>query len=199
MSVTIREGCGAVAGNWGALATVLAAFVAASVATFGYLTGNRSKRNENTATLFAAALDAVDEYKNLPYRIRRRTKSDPEVRAELGSRISDSQQKIRYYIGLLELEGPCVAQAYRELADSVWRKCKTHRESAWRSDPITEDGDMAFAESYNYRDGQARARCLIAMLDRLGRNSAAARRALLAPHATVGSSHAVGASPDHDT
>lgn len=130
--------------------------------------------------MFAAALDAVDEYKNLPYRIRRRTKSDPETRSELGTRISDSQQKIRYFTGLLELEGARVAQAYRDLVLAVWSPCKLHREAAWKAPACEDDLDMAFTDSYSYRDENARSRCLIAMLDQLGRGSKENRCALLA-------------------
>src|SRR4051794_23267516 len=91
---------------------IVTAFVAASTASVGYVITNRAKLTEGRRATYANALLAVETYKGLPYRIRRRTDSKPETRGELGALISDAERDLDYYMLLLGLDRDEVALAF---------------------------------------------------------------------------------------
>src|SRR5450432_332879 len=80
---------------------VVAASIAAITASVGYIVTNRAKRVETRQEMYARALLAVQLYKHLPYRIRRRTDSKPETRSQLGVLISAAECDLDYYMALL--------------------------------------------------------------------------------------------------
>jgi hypothetical protein len=146
---------------------IVTAFVAASTASVGYFITNRAKLTEGRRATYASALLAVETYKGLPYRIRRRTDSKPEVRGELGALISDAERDLDYYMLLLDLDRNEVALRFRALAVTARMKGTVKREEAWSAAPISTDAEMRFKDEYGYDDEHEIAMCKAAMFRRL--------------------------------
>ncbi len=134
------------------MATIIAALVAAVVATFGYVITARAKLLEERRKTYAAALAAVCDYQELPYRIRRRPDSSAATRAALGIIISDVQRDLDFHDQLLELDSPKLGLAYRALVEKSRRIGEPHRDEAWARPPANEDKAMSFPEEYRYED-----------------------------------------------
>ena len=81
----------------------------------GYLLNQIWARNERRAKAFAEALAAVENYLEMPYRVRRRPASDPETRATLTNQMSDIKAQIAFHQAWLQVEAPQVAEAYDDL------------------------------------------------------------------------------------
>jgi hypothetical protein len=134
------------------MATIIAALVAAAVATFGYAITARAKLIEERRKTYAAALAAVCDYQELPYRIRRRPDSSAATRAALGMIISDIQRDLDFHDQLLELDSPKLGLAYCALVEKSRRIGKPNRDEAWALPPANEDKAMSFPEEYRYED-----------------------------------------------
>ena len=96
-------------GNWIVLTT---STIAALVAVVGYLLNQHAARNERRSRSYAAALEAVYAYQELPFRIRRRT-SDPKSSMELAQKISDAFERLSFYQAWMDLESPWSAGPFR--------------------------------------------------------------------------------------
>jgi hypothetical protein len=144
-------------------APLIAAALAAAAALTGYWMTYRAKRIEAKAESYAKALAAVEAYKQLPYRIRRRTSADSSTRAELGRLISDVQQEIAFYRRWLLLDSEKVGLAYDALVRRVYKVGSDLRREAWAENPAESDGAMTFKGTFEYRDQLEQRACLIAM------------------------------------
>jgi hypothetical protein len=67
------------------MTAIIAALIAAAVATFGYVITARAKLLEDRRKTYAEALAAVHAYQELPHRIRRRPDSSPATLDKLNS------------------------------------------------------------------------------------------------------------------
>lgn len=149
------------------MATVIAAVIAALVATFGYTLTVRAKILEDRRKTYASALAAVESYKELPYRIRRRADSTAATRNTLGSAISDAQRDLDYYKNLLCLDSPAVGRAYYALVRVARINGNKKRASAWREPPALSDEKMAYPERYQTKDEEQMNFCLKLMSQEL--------------------------------
>jgi hypothetical protein len=70
----------------------------------GYLINQIWARNERRAKAFAEALAAVENYLEMPYRVRRRLASDPQTRAVLTNQMSDIKAQIAFHQAWLQVE-----------------------------------------------------------------------------------------------
>jgi len=142
---------------------ILTAFVAAFTASVGYFLTNRAKLVEERRSTYANALMAVESYKNLPYRIRRRTDSQPSTRGTLGMLISDSERDLNYYMAFLELDSDDVSGRFRALATNARLKGTKARAEAWEAPPVSEDSGMPFKDYFKYDDDHQIEMCKTAM------------------------------------
>jgi len=149
------------------MATIIAALVAAAVATFGYAITARAKLLDDRRKTYAAALAAVCDYQELPYRIRRRSDSSAATRAALGTTISDIQRDLDFHNQLLELDSPKLGRAYRALVETSRGTGKPHRDEAWAQPPANEDKAMSFAKEYRYEDDDQWEFCRLRMREHL--------------------------------
>lgn len=149
-------------------APILAAIVAAAAALIGYWRTNRAKRLDFRAEAYAKALAAIEAYKTLPYRIRRRGRSETGT-AELRRLISDIQQDIAFYRRWLALESIEVGLAFEALANKVMDVGADWRKDAWKHAPATSDDEIDIADGYEYKDQFEQQACLAAMRRDLGR------------------------------
>lgn len=149
------------------MGTVLAAAIAALVATFGYVLTARAKILEDRRKIYASALAAVYSYKALPHVIRRRADSTPATRGALGSVISNTQRDLDYYQRLLELDSPSVGLAYNALVARARSFGKEHRNDAWRKPPAGSDENAPYEDEYRTDDDAEVNACLKRMRSEL--------------------------------
>jgi hypothetical protein len=109
---------------------VLAAITAAAAALLGYRLTNRSKQLEAKAKAYADALTAIEAYKSLPYRIRRRAK-DGNDQAELQHLVGDTEQEVAFYRRWLALESPAVS--VNDFAVVKLRRCVSRHSGTRRT------------------------------------------------------------------
>jgi hypothetical protein len=112
------------------MAVVIAAIIAASVATFGYVITARAKLLEDRRKTYAEALAAVHAYQELPHRIRRRPDSSPMTLDAMGTVISDIQRDLDFYKSLLYLDSPEVGDMYNALVQTSRDQGRKYRDEA---------------------------------------------------------------------
>ncbi|GIJ47943.1 hypothetical protein Val02_48290 [Virgisporangium aliadipatigenens] len=161
--------------GWTAAQTAI--IVAALIAIFGaivsaaltYAFNQRAARRERLAQVFAEALQAVEDYAELPYRIRRR-RGTPEARYELTEEVSRIQSRLAYHQALLRIEAPTAANAYTRLVRVVRRRAGSQMRDAWGKPVLLADTEMNLRMAYPRRDiDSERARCVREMRKALGR------------------------------
>lgn len=151
------------------LITLAGIFVAALVALAGYLLTQAWNRRERWARSFADALAAVEDFLELPYRVRRRpAQDDGATRFAIASEISDVQARLKFHSTWLQLQNPTVASAYDALVRAAREEAAPQRNDAWRLPPIFTDGEVPMLTSYEHpRTDAARVVCVEAMRDEL--------------------------------
>jgi hypothetical protein len=142
--------------------TVIAAIIAAAVATFGYVITARAKLLEDRRKTYAEALAAVHAYQELPHRIRRRPNSSQTILDGLGTVISDIQRDLDFYKSLLYLDSPQLGDAYNALAQAARDQGKKFRDEAWQKPPA-----LSYPEPYRFRVKVEMNLCLRRMRQRL--------------------------------
>lgn len=128
--------------NWWAPA-IVAAIVAAAVSltTFG-LTGRRA-RIDRQRQVFADAFEAVMEYREYPFIVRRRNNDEPaKERQRISGELSKVQGKLNGFKARLLVEDRDVGLAYSELVNQTRRVAGPFIKDAWDNDPVLDDADM---------------------------------------------------------
>lgn len=141
-------------------------FVAGGTAIFGYLHASRMTRRERMAQTLAQAINAVGDYQDLPYRVRRRPASEPTIRSGLAERISDIHSRLDFHSAWLRITAPDVAVAYDRLVANVRREAGAHVKMAWLEPIIERDQEMNLGLGLHYRCPEtevARNECIAAM------------------------------------
>lgn len=132
------------------LATLAAALLAAGAAVATYWWQQRHARRDRQAQLYSAALQAVEDYAEAPYRVRRHDNTDT-TRLALTTQISDIQSRLAYYRGLLHLHAPRrVASAYETLVDAVRHEAGPQITAAWKTRPVRRDADVPLGPGGRY-------------------------------------------------
>jgi hypothetical protein len=150
------------------LAPVIAIFGAALVALLTYALNRRAARRERRALAFGEALSVVEDYAEMPYRIRRRTGS-PEGRHQLTEEVSRIYSRLAFHQALLDIEAPAVAAAYRHLANEARAEVGAQMKTAWQKPLRISDAEMNLDEHYDrQRVDRARDRCVESMRAALG-------------------------------
>jgi hypothetical protein len=160
--------------------TILAAILAALVATIGYWAARQGQRNDQRASLYAEALDAVDKYMNVPFLVYWRADSTPDTRSRLHDITQERILKMLYYRGLLRLHSPLVAEAYNALVTKTRAESSVYRQRAWKV-PVAKDDAEYYQDSpaYDYHNEQEYTLCVEAMRGELSFFSPLSRRRLL--------------------
>jgi hypothetical protein len=158
--------------SWAQTAVLIAAIIAilgATVtATLTHLLNQRTARRERQVRAFAEALAAVEEYAELPYRIRRR-RPTAAARHELTEQISRLQSRLAFHQGWLRIEAPCVAASYEQLVRAARRQAGGQMRDAWTHPPAIGDAGMSLGTAYPRTEiDRARNRCVAEMRRDLG-------------------------------
>ena len=122
--------------SWVALTTGI---IAALVGIVGFLLNQVANRRERKSKIYAEALEAVQEYAELPFRVRRRASEDGPTRAALGDRISDLHAKLTFYRRWLQIDSDEVSSAYEDFVDKTTTACRGYWSAAWKEPILTED------------------------------------------------------------
>jgi hypothetical protein len=149
------------------MAAVIAAAIAAIVATFGYVTTARAKLLEDRRATYAAALSKVLDYEALPHRIRRRPDSSCATRGKIGELITDIQRDMRHYSMLLWIDSDQLGMAYDALVAKAQGVCEKYRTEAWGKPPPDADEQMGYPELYQVNDSEQRDLCIKYMREHL--------------------------------
>ena len=95
-----------------------------------YALNQRAGRRERQARAFAEALAVIEDYANMPYRIRRR---QPEARHEISVELDKIQSRIAFQHAWLQIEAPEVAAAYDGLVRAARSEAGEQMKKAWTS------------------------------------------------------------------
>jgi hypothetical protein len=159
--------------TWAQTAALLAAAIAIVgamiVAVVGYGLNQRTARRERLAKTFAEALSAVEDYAELPYRVRRRS-GNAEARLQLTEDISKIQSRIAFYQAWMRIEEPQVAAVYTWLVRVVKHQAGTQMREAWTKRVPIKDRQMNLHVAYPRDEIDAEiAKCVTIMRSVLGR------------------------------
>lgn len=136
------------------IATVVAALIAAAAVVATIVWDRRRQRETRRAEAFAVALQAVSDYLEAPYLIRRRTRSD---RGALTQSISDIQSRLAFHQAHLALIDASVSSAFDSLVREAKREAGAQMKEAWESKPLRRDKQMSIAIAFP-QPGSAKAR-----------------------------------------
>ena len=150
------------------LAPVIAIFGAALTALLTYGLNRRAARRERRARTFGEALSVIEDYAEMPYRIRRRPGTE-EGRHQLTEEVSRIYSRLAFHQALLDIEAPAVADAYRLLANEAKAEVGEQMKAAWQRPVRTTDAEMNLEHHYDRsRVDAARDHCVATMRAALG-------------------------------
>ncbi|MFI7553850.1 hypothetical protein ACIBQ2_29420 [Micromonospora sediminimaris] len=127
-----------------AVIAILGGVVSASIT---YTLNQRVARRERQAKAFAEALNAVEDYAEMPYRIRRR-RDTPEARYDLTDEVSKIQSRLAYHQALLQIEASEVAASYVALVRATKIQAGGQMQQAWQQPLLTTDAEMNLQVRY---------------------------------------------------
>ncbi|WP_436534960.1 hypothetical protein [Actinoplanes sp. HUAS TT8] len=156
--------------TWTAAQTtaVIAILGTALTALLTYGLNRRAARRERRALAFGEALSAVEDYAEMPYRIRRRPGTQ-EGRHQLTEEVSRIYSRLAFHQAVLDIEAPAVAAAYRQLANEAKAEVGEQMKAAWQKPLRTTDAEMNLEHHYDRtRVDRARDQCVATMRAALG-------------------------------
>jgi hypothetical protein len=123
--------------------STLIAFVALVVSLATFVVAGRRARLDRQRQVFADAFEAVMEYREFPFMVRRRnpTRRDEE-RTRLTSELSRVQARMNSYKARLLIEDPFIGRLYGELVRQTRLHAGAHIKAAWDNEPVTFDEDV---------------------------------------------------------
>jgi hypothetical protein len=159
--------------TWAQTAVLLAGLISVAGAAISvaltYGLNQRAARRERHSQIFAEALTAIEDYAEMPYRIRRRPR-DLSSQHELTEQISQIQSRIAFHQAWLWIEAPSVAAPYSELVRATKAEAGTQMREAWLKPAARKAAQFNLAVAYRRDEiSAARSRCVDAMRDALGR------------------------------
>jgi hypothetical protein len=129
---------------------VIAAIVTGLVALVVLAVNQYQTRQDARRKDFAEALAAVERYAELPYRIRRRQGSTPEVRGRVAEFIHEVQQDLLFHESWVRIQSPHVAEVYDALLRITREEAGSAMTEAWRMAPILKDEDMPLCMALSF-------------------------------------------------
>ena len=151
--------------TWDGIATVAAAILAAAIVALGFLHERRQHARSRRAEAYAGALQAVSDYLEAPYRVRRRSGTAAD-RFALTAHVSEIQSRLDFYTAHLALIAPKVLDAYAALVTAAKAESGPQMSAAWKARPTRRDRDVPLVVAYPHpRADAARAVVLTVMKD----------------------------------
>ena len=139
--------------HWDSASTIIgavgAAFIAAVVAVAGYAWQQRMGRRDQRATMYAQALQAVEDYMECPYRIRRRDGS-AEARRQITEGISSVKSRINFHLAWLRIHAPVpLAEAFQRYVTEAQKEAGVQMTVGWRGRPTRRDRDVPLGRPFD--------------------------------------------------
>jgi hypothetical protein len=129
---------------------IVAAIVAAAVSLTTFALTGRRARLDRQRQVFADAFEAVMDYREYPFIVRRRNPNEPEKeRQRLGGELSRVQARMNSYKARLLVEDPEIGKLYKELVKQTRLHAGAHIKSAWDNEPVAVDEEM-HAPKYDF-------------------------------------------------
>lgn len=151
--------------TWDGIATIAAAIIAAGIVALGFLHERRQHARSRRAEAYAGALQAVSDYLETPYRVRRRSGTAAD-RFALTAHISEVQSRLDFYTAHLALIAPEVFDAYTALVKAAKAEAGPQMSAAWKARPTRRDRDVPLVAAHSYpRATTARALVVATMKD----------------------------------
>jgi hypothetical protein len=130
-----------------ALTIVTAVLAGAGTSFLTLLFTSAQERRDRHREHFSKALQAVTQYEEFPYVVRRRRASDPESeRIRISTELRDVQADLTYHCTWLKTESRTVGDAYENLVSNLRRIAGVLIHDAWTSAPIEDDSGMNIAD-----------------------------------------------------
>jgi len=124
--------------------------LAVSVATF-FLAGRRA-RLDRQRQVFADAFEAVMEYREYPFIVRRRSPEEPaKERQRIAGELSKVQARLNAFKARLLVEDLHVGQRYAELVKKTRQIAGAMIKAAWDNPPVSADEDR-HAPKYDFSE-----------------------------------------------
>jgi len=126
---------------------VAAAIVAGVISMAGILinilvSGHREQRNRRRET-YAKAFAVCVSYREFVFVVRRRNGKKPEAeRARISAEMKKVQEEMAYFDAWMDTESPYVGGRYRKLVAATRDISGSLVGDAWKTPPITTDGEM---------------------------------------------------------
>ena len=122
------------------------------------------EREDRLRQAFSEALQAIADYQELPYLVRRRSDVSPMTREELTRYASEVQSRLDFYVARLELESTALGEAFGRLVTATRREAGGQMSQAWTSPRITGDDSVPLGVAYDRTSAnEERRRCLSVM------------------------------------
>lgn len=126
--------------------SVIAAAIGAVVNTWLARRKSREEELARVRVMLAEAFQAVAEYKEFPYAIRRRRHDDPAgERVRLSEELRKVQARLTYFEEWTRIEDAVLGSSYRTLLAELRRVAGAACNSAWTAEAITHDAQMNIA------------------------------------------------------
>lgn len=149
--------------TWDGIATIAAAILAAGIVVLGFLHERRQRARSRRAEAYAGALQAVSDYLEAPYRVRRRTGTAAD-RFAITAHVSEIQSRLDFYSAHLALVAPKVLAGYTELVSAAKAEAGPQMSAAWKARPARRDRDVPLVVAYPHpRADTARSAVLATM------------------------------------
>lgn len=131
---------------------IVAAVVAGAVSLTTFMLAGRRARLERQRQVFADAFEAVMEYREYPFIVRRRKPDEgAEERRRISGDLSGVQARMNAFKARLLVEDPYIGRCYAELVKKTRQVAGAMIKAAWETDPVSADEEM-HAPAYDFSD-----------------------------------------------
>lgn len=122
---------------------IVAAIVAGAVSVMTFMLAGRRARLDRQRQVFADAFQAVMEYREYPFIVRRRNPVEAaEERRRISGDLSRVQARMNAFKARLLVEDPYIGRCYAELVKKTRQVAGAMIKAAWDSAPVAADEEM---------------------------------------------------------
>jgi hypothetical protein len=132
--------------------TIVISIVALGVSLATFFLAGRRVRLDRQRQVFADAFEAVAEYREYPYIVRRRSPDEPaKERQRIAGELSRVQAKLNAFKARLLVEDRYVGEHYAALVKQTRQIVGAMIKAGWDNEPVSADGEM-HAPKYDFSE-----------------------------------------------
>lgn len=129
-----------------AWAILIVGVLTAVASVWAYILQSKATRKAQERLLFAQAFAAVTSWKELPYRVARRTDDSPESHKALIDEFHRLQLELEQHLAWVQVADHEIGRKFDRLVKETKRQCSPHFEAAWAQEP---QGSAPLGEKYS--------------------------------------------------